>query len=68
VPTPGDVHDADVLRRERWPGGRFRYAGPSTADVEKAISQTIAHYRVVAGAATDGGTPRPARFTARPAW
>ncbi|HEV2374545.1 MAG TPA: ATP-grasp domain-containing protein [Streptosporangiaceae bacterium] len=47
LPEPGELYDAARLRTDRWPGGRFRYAGPSSALVEHAITETIQRYRVL---------------------
>jgi hypothetical protein len=48
LPRPGEVHDRSNLRANRWPGGSFRYRGPSTAAVESAITESIRRYRLEA--------------------
>ncbi|MGP9018910.1 ATP-grasp domain-containing protein [Streptomyces sp. BR1] len=63
VPHPGEVFDAARLRRDRWPGGRFRYAGPSTRAVERAVRDTIRHYRLEAVGL--GGGPARGELTSR---
>lgn len=46
LPRPGEVFDQSRLLQDRWTGGRFRYRGPSTAEVEQAITETIQRYRL----------------------
>jgi biotin carboxylase len=54
LPRPGDVYDADRLRQDRWAGGRFRFRGASTVEVEAAIVEVMNQYRLdVRGVAGD---------------
>ncbi len=46
LPLAGEVYDAERLRLDRWPGGRFRYAGPSTSSIELAIEDSIRLYEL----------------------
>ncbi|WP_437777391.1 ATP-grasp domain-containing protein [Sorangium sp. So ce1097] len=46
MPRPGEVFDKMMARQDKWTGGRFRYKGPSTAEVERAINETMQRYRL----------------------
>jgi biotin carboxylase len=46
LPRTGEVYDQAMLRQDKWTGGRFRYKGSSTSEVEQAITETIELYRV----------------------
>jgi hypothetical protein len=45
TPAAGDVHDAMTLAIDRWPIGRFRYAGPSSTAVHDSVRRTIERYQ-----------------------
>ncbi|MEG8178880.1 ATP-grasp domain-containing protein [Nocardia terpenica] len=50
LPHTGDVYDSRRLSLDRWPGGRFRFAGPTTEVVAAAIEDTMRRYRFTVAA------------------
>ena len=46
LPHMGETHDWRHLQHDRWPGGRFQYAGSSSQEVELAIRETMDRYEL----------------------
>jgi hypothetical protein len=47
LPHVGETHDRRYLQHDRWPGGRFQYAGSTSQEVELAIRETMDRYDLV---------------------